>query len=325
MKRSAMQILAALLILLSPSWVTAALSATPKKIIWISVFPVSQVASYIDAYRKGLSAEGLAEGVDVELITLDANGSPAQLPAVVEKAVGMKPDVIISQGAAVFGLKSLHGIPVVFGFSGDPIAAGLTDNLARPSGSFTGVTFMSVELNSKRLDLLRMAIPQAKKVVLMGDPVHPGVDQEVAASQAAAGRLGVDLIWRPTRSVNDVASVLAALKNDRPDAIVVLPDSVMLESRDQVAGFAIDHRIPTISGWSMFARSNGLLTYGPKLSKSFKRLAYFTARILKGAKPSELPIERPVQLELVINMRTAALIGLSPPTFLVGLADEVID
>jgi putative ABC transport system substrate-binding protein len=216
-------------------------------------------------------------------------------------------------------------VPVVFGFSGDPVAAGLTNSLARPSGNLTGVTFMSVELNEKRLDLLQQIAPQVKKVVLMGSPVHPGADLEVAASKAMAERLGVEVSWRPTRDTQDVSNLLAVLENEPPDALIVLPDAIMLETRKQVAEFAARHRIPAVSGWSIFAHSGGLFTYGPRLTERFRRLADYAARIIQGAKPSDLPVERPTVVDLVINLRTAKEIGLIVPPALLARADEVLE
>jgi putative ABC transport system substrate-binding protein len=297
----------------------------PARIAWVSVFPLAQVASYLDAFRSGLAAEGYVEGRNIEVIARSADGDPERLPAVVDAVAGLKPDVIIAQGAAIFGLRRVTRIPVVYGFSGDPVAAGLADSMARPRGNLTGVSFMTIELNAKRLDILRAAAPRVKRVVLMGDPVHPGVDLEVAANQETARQLGMEMRWVPTRNVQEVSAFLASLDQDVPDALVILPDSVMLQSREQVAGYASRHRIPAISGWSTFAQSGGLLTYGPRLSESFKRLAYYTARILKGAKPSDLPIERPTQFELVINLKTARQVGLTVPVSLIALADEVIE
>ena len=297
----------------------------PARIAWVSVFPLSQVASYLDAFRSGLAAEGYVEGRDVEVLARSANGNPERLPAVVEEVLALRPDVIVSQGAAIFGLRTVTRIPIVYGFSGDPIAADLTDSMARPGGNLTGVSFMTIELNAKRLDILRTVAPQTRRVILMGDPVHPGVDLEVAANQETARQLGMEMRWVPTRNVREVSAFLASLDQDAPDALVILPDSVMLESREQVSEYALRHKIPAISGWSMFAHSGGLLTYGPRLSESFKRLAYYAVRILKGAKPSDLPIERPTQFELVISLKTARQIGLAVPDSLIALADEVVE
>lgn len=318
-------VLLAILALMGGSTHAQQAPSTPARIAWVSVVPLAQVASYLDAFRSGLAAEGFVEGRDIEVLARSAEGNPERLSTVVDEVVGLKPDVIISQGAAIFGLRRVTQIPVVYGFSGDPVAAGLTDSMARPNRNLTGVSFMSIELNAKRLDLLRTATPNARRIVLLGDPFHPGVDREVAANQDMARQLGMEMRWAPTRNVKEVTEFLASLEQDPPDALVVLPDSVMLQSRKQVAEVAARRRIPTISGWSMFAHSGGLLTYGPRLPESFKRLAYYAARILKGTKPSELPIESPTQFELVINLKTARQIGVAVPDALIALADEVIE
>jgi len=295
------------------------------RIVWVSVFPLSQVRAYTEAFRQGLQLEGLVEGKDVELVLLSAEGSTAQLPKVVDQALALRPAVIVAQGAAVFGFKEVRNVPVVFGFSGDPVAAGFTTSIARPSGNLTGVSFMAAELNAKRLDLLKVASPGVTRVVLMGDPIHPGVDLEIAVSQATANTLGMDLRWQPTRNVAEVREALAAFETEKPDALVVLPDAVMIEGRREIAEFALRNRIPAVSGWGMFAHSDGLFTYGPRLSESFKRLAHYTARILKGAAPSDLPIERSTHLEFIVNAKTASRIGLSLPQQLLGFADEIIE
>lgn len=295
------------------------------RIVWVSAFPLSQVESYVRAFRDGLVAQGYVEGKDIEFIGKSSDGDPGKMPGVISEVLALQPDVIIAQGAAVFPLKAVTHIPIVFGFSGDPVAAGLTDSWSHPSRNFTGVSFMAVELNAKRLDLIRMSLPNARRVSLIGDPIHPGVDLEIAASEAMAKQLGIELTWLATRNAGEVTDVLEKLARNPPDALVVLPDSVMLQTRQQVALFAARHRIPAISGWSVFAESGGFLTFGPRLPESFKRLAYYAARLLKGAKPSELPVERPTRFELVLNLNTARQIGLAPPPALTVLADEVID
>jgi putative tryptophan/tyrosine transport system substrate-binding protein len=298
---------------------------TPARVAWVSVLSFGQVASYLDAFRSGLAAEGYVEGSDIEVLARSADGDLARLSAVVDEVVSLKPDVIITQGAAIFGVRKVTQIPVVYGFSGDPVAAKLTDSMARPSRNLTGVSFMAIEMNAKRLDLLRTVSPQPKRVVLMGDPIHPGVDLEIRASEDMARQLGMEVRWVPTRNLQEVSDLLAKLNENPPDALVVLPDGVMLESRKKIADFAFRKRIPAVSGWSTFAQSGGLFTYGPRLEESFKRLAYYTARILKGAKPSELPVERPTQFELVVNLKTANHIGLTATGSLITLADEVIE
>ena len=292
---------------------------------YVSVFPRAKVESFFVAFRDGLAALGYVEGRNLEIINRSAEGDPGRLDAIVKELLDLKPDVIVSQGGAIFRLREITEVPVVYGFSGDPVLAGIAKSLAHPGGNVTGVSFMAVELNEKRLDLLREAAPQVRRVLLMGDPVHPGFDLEVEASERMARQLGLEVHWTPTRNVQEVEATLNGLENAPPDAIVFLPDSVMSESRVQVAAFARRHRIPAISGWSMFAQSGGLLTYGPRLSESFRRVAEYTVRILRGAKPADLPVERPTTFELVINLNTARDIGLELPTSLLVQADELIE
>lgn len=304
---------------------TAQSGSKPLHVGWISVFPLSQVEPYLLALKEGLAAHGYRERQNLVFDAVSGDGDAANMLGVVDALVARRPDVIIAQGGAVFAAVSVKHIPIVFGFSGDPVAAGLTDNLARPSRNLTGITFMAVELNNKRLELLREFAPNAKHVVLMGDPIHPGVELEVDASQVAGRKLGIDVQWVPTRSVAEVRNRLASWEAQPPDALVILPDSIMLESRKEVAEFAIRRKIPAISGWSLFAQSGGLFTYGPQLTENFRRLADYVVRLDQGSKPSELPVERPARFELVVNAKTAAAIGLTPPTPLLARADEVVE
>ena len=191
---------------------------TPARVAWVSVLSLAQVASYLDAFRSGLAAEGYVEGSDIEVLARSADGDSARLSAVVDEVVSLKPDVIITKGAAIFGVRKVTQIPVVYGFSGDPVAAKLTDSMARPSRNLTGVSFMAIEMNAKRLDLLRTVSPQPKRVVLMGDPIHPGVDLEIRASEDMARQLGMEVRWVPTRNLQEVSDLLAKLNAFRRDA-----------------------------------------------------------------------------------------------------------
>jgi putative tryptophan/tyrosine transport system substrate-binding protein len=297
----------------------------PARVGWVSLYPDPQVKTLLDAFRAGLAERGFVEGKNLEIITRSGNGSRERMPAVIDEVVSLKPDVIVTHAAATFSARRVTTLPVVFGFSGDPIIAELTDSLARPSRNLTGVSFMQVELNEKRLDLLHEIAPEAKTIVLMGDPVHPGADLEIQASEKIASQLGIAVRWRPTRNTAAVQDLLAELDRTPPDALVILPDAVMLENRERVSEFAIRHRIPAVSGWAVFAHGGGLFTYGPRLSDSFRRLAYFVTRIVEGASPSELPIEQPTMFELVVNLRTARAIRLNIPPTLLARADEVIE
>jgi putative ABC transport system substrate-binding protein len=309
--------------------VTLASPATGRNlpvVAWLSIYPLSQVERYLQAFHAGLAAQGFVDGRNVQVVPRSADGDRGEgLTKVVAEIVAMKPAVIVTQGGAIYGVRDITTIPVVYGFSGDPIIAGLTSALSRPGRNLTGVTFMAAELNAKRLELLREAAPNAKRVLLLGDPMHPGYELEVLTSERTARKLGMQLEWVPTRSVRDAVETLAKFDATPPDALVFLPDSVMLESRKITTEFAIRHKIPALSGWTEFAQAGGLFSYGPKLADSVKRVGYFTARILQGAKPSDLPVERPETFELVVNLNTAKRISLDLPGTLLGGADHVID
>jgi putative ABC transport system substrate-binding protein len=306
--------------------ITPAAGLSPPLVVWLSIYPLEQVDRYLQAFRAGLAAQGFVDGRSVRIIARSADGDRGErLAKVVAEVVAMGPAVIATQGGAIYGVRDLTSIPVVYGFSGDPIIAGLTNALARPGRNLTGVTFMAAELNTKRLELLSEVAPRTKRVVLMGDPMHPGYEMEVLTSERTARTLGMQLEWIPTRSVDEVDRTLATLDAAPPDALVFLPDSVMLESRKTVTEFALRNRIPALSGWTEFARAGGLLSYGPNLAESVQRVGYLTSRILQGAKPSELPVERPQSFELVVNLKTAKAIQLDIPTTLLAHAGEVIE
>ncbi|WP_291296833.1 ABC transporter substrate-binding protein [Elioraea sp.] len=312
-------------VLALPLLAAPALAQGQVRIGWVSVFPLRQVSAYLDAFREGLAALGYVEGRNLVLDAVSAEGDASRLPEVLDSLLRRRPAVIVAQGAAIFAAERVRTVPVVFGFSGDPVLAGLTDSLARPSRNLTGMTFMAVDLNEKRLDLLRELLPASRRVVLTGDPVHPGAELEVAASRAMAERLGIAARWVPTASRAMVRELLAELEINPPDALVVLPDSVMLQSRSDVAAFGVARRTPTMSGWRIFAESGGLVSYGPHLETSFQRLAHYAVRLLAGARPAELPVERPTRFELVLNRRTAEAIRLDLPLALLARADEVLE
>ena len=303
-----------------------ATAQSPPLVAWLSIYPLEQVDQYLQAFRAGLAAQGFVDGRNVRIVARSADGDRGEhLAKVVADLVAIKPAVIATQGGAIYGVRDITSIPVVYGFSGDPVIAGLTSSLARPGRNLTGVTFMAAELNAKRLELLREAAPNVRRVVLLGDPMHPGYELEVLTSEQTARALGMLLEWVPTRSVAEVSQTLTSLDAAPPDALVFLPDSVMLESRKVVNEFALRHRIPAISGWTEFARAGGLFSYGPNLAQSVQRVGYLTSRILQGAKPSDLPVERPENFELMINLKTARLIELDIPATLLARADEVIE
>ena len=233
-------------------------------------------------------------------------------------------DLLVAQGAAAFELHGL-AIPIVYGISADPVSSGFADSLARPRGNMTGLTFMAVEMNGKRLELLREIIPGLRRVAVVGNPEHPGSHLERGFTEDAGRRLGIEIAYFPTRNCDDLHAAFEALAEDPPQAISLLADGFAIQNRQEIIDFATSHRVPVISGWPVFAQSGAICTYGPRLTESYRRLAYYVDRILRGAKPADLPIEQPTKFELVINLKSAKALGIVIPQTVEARADRVIE
>jgi putative tryptophan/tyrosine transport system substrate-binding protein len=222
-------------------------------------------------------------------------------------------------------LKVSETVPVVYVFSADPVLAGIADSLARPGRNMTGISVMSVELNGKRLELLREIMPQVKRIAIIASPTHAGEELERANSVEMAQKLEIAIQYFPTPSSSDLRRALTSLAVDPPEAIVVFPDPITFAGRREIIAFADTQRVPVVSAWADFAKAGALCTYGPRLVESYRRLAYYVDRILKGAKPSDLPIERPTVFELVINLKAGKALGLDILPSLLARADRVIE
>jgi len=235
-------------------------------------------------------------------------------------------DVIVAQGAAVSELSKLGlPVPVVYVFSGDPISAGFADTLAQPRHNMTGLTFMAAEFNGKRLEMLRDVVPNLRRVVILANSEHPGSEIERAYSEEAGQKLGLTIEFLPTRTRDELANAFTVMAADPPQGVSVFADGFAVQNRQSIIDFAMTHKIPVVSGWPVFAHSGALCTYGPRLSESYRRLADYVDRILRGAKPADLPIEQPTKYEMVLNQHTAKTLGLTLPSALLLSADEVID
>jgi putative ABC transport system substrate-binding protein len=296
------------------------------RIGWITAQQASGLTPFVDAFRSGLGDLGYVEGRNLVLVLRYGDDRLERVPALAAQLVQIPVDLIVAQGAASFLVSKLDlPIPIVYAFSGDPISAGFADSLARPHANMTGLTFMAPELTAKRLELLREMAPELRRVAILAYPEHPGEHLERAYSEETARRLGLAIDYFPTSSLEDLASAFAKMAADPPQAISLFADGFSLQNRDRTIGFAMEHRLPVISGWPIFAESGALCTYGPNLRESYRRLAYYVDRILKGAKPTDLPIEQPTKFELVINLRSAKALGMTVPQSLLARADQVIE
>jgi len=272
-----------------------------------------------------MAALGYQPGERFDLDERWGENSRERLERLTREALALRPTVIVSQGPALQVVRPLAaGTPVVFGTSGDPVEMGIATSLARPGSNLTGVTFMSYALVGKRVELLHEIVPAVKRLAVVSNPDHGGDAKELAATREAATTLGLELSHYPAKNERELDSALSALAAARAEALVVHPDAMMVEQRSAIARFALERRLPVISGWAALAEGGNLMTYGPNLQECYRRLAYFVDRIVRGAKPADLPIELPSTVELVVNLKTAKALGITVPPALLLRADRVI-
>lgn len=301
--------------------------AAERQIGWISTEPPESAAPFLKALRDGVARRLPAGAPGVQVIERNVvSGGAEAVARTVEELQKMGVQLIVSQGAALPPVAGARPtVPVVFGYSGDPVAAGVVQSLANPGGKITGMSFMSIELMPKRIDLLRQALPACRRIALISNSLHAGEAREVAACQQAVQpseiRLSVHLVKDPA----DLKTVLGQALDSDAQAILTLPSALMVRNAPSLAAACIERRMPLISGWSSIARSGALMTYGPNLEKGFDRVAYLVLRVLGGAAPASLPVEQPSEFELAINLKTAAALGIAIPASLQALADELIE
>lgn len=296
------------------------------RVVWFSYGDARSVEGMLAAFTKGMQQQGYVVGRNVTIDLVMGEFSQEKTYRLAEQLVARPPDVVVTQGFAVRAvMQRTKTIPVVSGFSGDMVEAKLVASLARPGGNVTGVQFLAPELVGKRMELLKELLPKLDRVAVIADPGHAGQHLERAASQAAADRLKVRMDYYPVKSVAEIEAALETARASGAQALVVFPDSVTLAGKDLIAAYALKHRLPSVSGWDVYADAGLLLMYGPNLNVCWSRLAYHVDRILKGAKPADLPAELPTTVEMIVNLKTAKAIGIAiSPSFLLR-ADRVIE
>lgn len=279
---------------------------------------------FFEALKLGLRDLGYVEGQN---LTIDYRSSDdrAQVAELAADMVKSKVEVIVGQGpAARIAGSATKTIPIVFGFSGDPIEAGLIDSLARPGRNLTGMTFLALDLAGKRLELLKEAAPKVTKVAILSNRTHPGEAGELKETQAAAQAFKMGLQYLVTTSTDDFDKAFEAMVKDKAQAMLTFPDATTLARSTRLAEFAIKQKIPSIFGWKEYVEAGGLISYGPNLNDSYRRLAVYVDKILKGTKATELPVEQPTKFELLVNLKTAKQIGFTVPPNFLARADRVI-
>jgi putative tryptophan/tyrosine transport system substrate-binding protein len=298
----------------------------PARIGWLTAQREASLTPYIATLRESLVELGRVEGENLTIEFRYGDDATERVPELAADLERIPVDLIVAQGAAVEVISKLKlKTPVVYVFSGDPVSAGFAESLAKPTGNMTGLTFMAPEFNGKRLELLRDFIPGLQRVAIIANPEHPGEEIERRDSEEAGQRLGLMIDYRPTRTRTELDDALSGMSNTPLEAISVFADGFAIQNRQKIIEFAMGRRIPVISGWPVFAQSGALCTYGPRLDESYRRLAYYIDRVLKGTDPSSLPIERPTKFELVLNARTARTLGIAIPGSVLVRADRIIE
>ena len=282
-------------------------------------------APSVGAFRQGLSETGYIEGKDVAVEYRWAEGSYDRLPAMAANLVDLKVDVIVASGniAPLAVKNATSAIPIVFA-GGDPVAAGLVTSLARPGGNLTGFSLFVGELMPKRLELLSDLVPQARSIALLVNPKSASTERTIRNLQEAAGAKGVQLIILKAGTESEIDGAFGSLVELHARALLVGADPFFNSRREQLVALAARHTVPAIYEWREFATSGGLISYGPSLVSIYRQVGIYTGRILKGAKPSDLPIQQPTTFELVVNLNTAKALGLTVPPSILARADEVI-
>ena len=277
------------------------------------------------AFVAGLRDLGYVEGRNLALEYRSAEGRPERVRELAVQVVSLKPDVIVVLGGDMvpFVKDATSTIPVVMLTSQDPVEAGVVTSFARPGANLTGVAFVSSETAGKRLQFLKEAVPSLTRVAVLWNPDHR--DPEYRDIEAAARRLGVHIQSLEARRPEDFDGAFQSATRARADALMVVSSRFMNLSRSRILEFVSKQRIPLVTGWGPWVRAGGLLSYGPDLDALMKRAASHVDKILKGAKPADLPIEQPTKFELVINLKTAKALGLTIPQSVLGRADQVIE
>jgi putative tryptophan/tyrosine transport system substrate-binding protein len=279
----------------------------------------------LPALLAGLRDLGYVEGRNVALEYRYAEGRPERVSELALQIASLKPDVVVVLGGDMvpFMKHATATIPIVMLTSQDPVEAGVIDSFARPGGNLTGVAFVSSETAGKRLQLLKEAVPSLTRVAALWNPDHP--DGEYRDTEAAARRLGIHLQSLEVRRPDAFDAAFQAALRERAEALLVVSSRFMNSNRSRVLEFAGKRRIPLVTGWGPWARAGSFMSYGPDLDTLVRRAATHVDKILRGAKPADLPVEQPTKFELVINMRSAKALGLTiPPSFLLR-ADQVIE
>jgi putative ABC transport system substrate-binding protein len=299
-------------------------AAQPAKAVprigWISTNP--EPDPFVGGFREGLRQHGYVDGQNIALEL--RYGSVEELRATIPE-LKSKVALIAAAGPAIRAMRGTQDVPTLFAVSGDAIEAGLANSLAHPGRNFTGITFLSLEVAAKRVQLLKEAVPRIRTLAALSNVDHPGEPSERRATEAAAQAVGVTLVYVPFNTAVELDQGLRGVENARADAMIVFPEGVTIANRTKVAEFATAHRLPSMFGWSEYVDAGGLMSYGANVRDAYVQLAGYADKVLRGAKPGELPIVQPTRFELVLNARTAKALDLTIPSSIMARAARLVE
>jgi putative ABC transport system substrate-binding protein len=285
-------------------------------------------AQYLAAFRQGLNERGYAEGRNIAIEYRWADNQLDRLPAMAADLIARRVAVIVAGGGAAPAMAAKAAtstIAIVFAHGSDPVKSGMVSSLNRPGANVTGVTFLATALVAKRLELLRELIPGADSVAILFNPDNPDAGAMLSDLREATGKLGLTPLLLTAREERDLDAAFATLVQHRAQALLIAGDRLFVSGRNRLAALAAQHAIPTMHDDLLYPAVGGLITYGPSIADAYRQIGLYTARILQGENPAELPVMRPTKFDLVINLKTAKTLGLEIPPKLLALADQVIE
>ena len=312
------------------AWPVVARAQQPPPLLVVGVLNFVSIEAYADRiarFRQGLKDTGLVEGQGLLLEYRSADGHEERLPVLAADLVRQKVAAIFALGgdaAALAAKAATSSIPIVFATGGDPIANGLVKSLSRPEANLTGVSFYSDQLAGKRLELLRDLLPRAHPIAMLTTASNPSVKPALNELAAVSRAKGVEVVVLDIKSEQDIDAAFATIMKQRIGALVVQNDAFLNSRRDQIIALAARHALPAVYAYREHTLAGGLISYGTNVNEMYRPAGVYIGRILKGAKPADLPVLQPTKFELVINLKTAKALGLTIPETLLATADEVI-
>ena len=324
-KNRAVFLLAAV-ILASVHLVEAQQAKKVPRIGYMSLQSQASESARVEAFRQGLRDLGYVEGKSILIEYRWAEGKSDRLPDLAAELARLKVDVFVVAGnvAALSAKQATRTIPIVFPLHGDPVGTGLVASLARPGGNITGLTSLAAELGGKRLELIKEAVPRLSRVAVLSSPTNPAHGSALNDMKIAAVSLGLQLQPLEVKGPDEFESAFSTISRMRAQALLGQPDDMFNYRRGQIAALAVKSRLPTIFYNSDWAEAGVLMSYGVDVPDMFRRAATYVDKILKGAKPADLPVEQPTKFEMIINLKTAKQIGLTIPPNVLARADKVI-